>query len=294
MMTERLQSWLRGPRIRHRSSEAWIRWRLLLLAAITIAIMSGCGGTPLPSTGVDATATAGSPTTLPSIPQGTVGAPAPTATLVAPPAIEAGQLQLTCGSPLAFAPRALSGPPGAEEADHPAAEALRQLLKGDSPPSRPGWRVVVLSATHVLFLLPGLPQEGVAYWNAEFENRGGAWMYVRSGQCDLQPFFSGIEPARWDLAPGDALRPNTTTLNVLVTDRGCSSGQSPEGRIVPAAVIYDANSVMVIFGVKPLPGSQTCEPAPAAAVSLELREALGNRELLDGAVFPAEPRGRAP
>jgi hypothetical protein len=291
-MPETPQPRLRGARTCRRPSEARIRRRRLLLAAITFGVLSGCGGTP-PSASIDGSGTAGPPTASPWFPESTASASAPTATLVAPPAIQAGQLQLTCGSPLAFPPAALSGPPGAEQADHPAAEALRQLLQGDSPPSRPGWRVVVLSAKHALFLLPGLAQEGVSYWNAEFENREGSWTYVRSGQCDLQPFFSGIEPARWDLAPGEALQANTTTLRVLVTDRGCSSGQSPEGRIVPAAVIYDANSVMVIFGVKPLPGSQTCEPAPAAAVSLELREALGNRELLDGAVFPAEPRGRA-
>jgi hypothetical protein len=77
-----------------------------------------------------------------------LAASAPAVTLVAPPPIVPGQLQLTCGSPLAFAPGALSAPPGAEQADHPAAEALRQLLRGDVPPSRPGWRVVVLSDTH--------------------------------------------------------------------------------------------------------------------------------------------------
>ena len=218
--------------------------------------------------------------------------PAPKVTLVAPPPIAADQLQLTCGSPLAFAPAALSALPGAEQADHPAAEALRQLLKGDSPPSRPGWRVVVLSDIHALFLLPGLPVEGVDYWSAEFETRGGAWTYVRSGQCELRPVFEGIVAASWDLAPGEKLRADTTTLNVLVTERSCSSGRTPEGRIVPAAVIYEPDSVTLIFGVKPLPGAQTCQGAPPAAVSLELREELGNRELFDGSVFPPEAKGR--
>ena len=131
--------------------------------------------------------------------------PAPAVTLVTPPAIAPGQLQVSCGSPLAFAPAALSALPGAEQADHPAAEALRQLLRGGVPPSRPVWRVVVLSDIHALFLLPGLPVEGVGYWSAEFENRGGAWTYVRSGQCELRPVFEGIEAAGWDLAPGEKL-----------------------------------------------------------------------------------------
>jgi hypothetical protein len=218
--------------------------------------------------------------------------PAAAVTLVASPPIAPGQLQLSCGSPLAFPPGALSAPPGAEQADHPAAETLRQLLRGDVPPSRPGWRVVVLSDAHALFLLPGLPVEGVGYWNAEFENRGDGWSYVRSGQCELQPVFEGIEAASWELAPGENLRADTTTLNLLVSERSCSSGRSPEGRIVPAAVIYEPDSVIVIFGVKPLPGAQTCQSAPPAAVSLELREALGKRQLFDGSVFPADAKGR--
>ena len=82
-------------------------------------------------------------------------------------------------------------------------------------------------------------------------------------------------------------------VRVLVTELACASGRSPEGRIAPPTVIYREDSVTIIFGTRPLAGTQTCQARPPAEVSVDLREPIGNRVLLDGSVFPAEPRGEA-
>ncbi len=201
---------------------------------------------------------------------------------------------LSCGSPLAFGAHALRGPAGVELADHPAAAALRQLVTDGHLPTGNGWRLVVLTDSSALFLLPMPADEEFPYLSAEFESRDGTWTWVRYGQCVMRPVFDGIEPARWELAPGQQLTRDVRTFEVLVTEQACASGQSPEGRIMPAAAIYLETSIIVIFGVRPLPGAQTCQGNPSLMVTLELDEPLGDRALLDGSALPAEPRGGPP
>lgn len=214
--------------------------------------------------------------------------------LAPPPVLEPEDVRLSCGSPLPFGAEALRGPGGAEQADHPAAAALRDLLEESSLPARGGWQVVVLTGRSALFLLPEPRDSEFPYWSAEFETQGEAWTYVRSGQCQLRPIFEGMEAASWVLAPGQQITRDSKIFDVLVTEASCSSGQSPEGRIVPAAAIYQETSITVIFAVRPLPGAQTCQGAPPATVTLQLDEQVGDRRLLDGSVFPAEVRAEAP
>lgn len=213
-----------------------------------------------------------------------------------PPPLDPEGIRLSCGSPLDFDAEALRGPTGVETSNHPAAEALRRLQSEDRTLSgRHGWQVAVLTDSSALFLFrEPTPDAEPSHWSAEFERRDGQWTWVRYGQCDIQPVFEGLETARWELAPGQQLTPDSRTFEVLVTEQGCSSGQGPEGRIVPAAAIYLETSITVIFAVRPLPGAQTCQGAPPASVTLELDEPLGDRQLLDGSVIPAEPRGGPP
>lgn len=210
--------------------------------------------------------------------------------LQSPPVLSLDEVPLTCGSPLAFSVDALGGTPGAERADHPAARNLRQLVADGSLPDGPGWRLVAFSEEGVLFLLPGTPRSGVSFWNAEFGPAEADWQPVRWGQCDIQPAFEGVEAARWELAPNERVGPNTQSFEALVFEQACASGASPEGRIVGPAVIPLEDSLIVILGTRPPPGPQTCEPGPPATVRVQLPEPLGDRQLLDGSSFPAEPR----
>lgn len=260
--------------------------RYVLAMAIVVFAAACAAGTPTPSQ-KPSDGVAGTPSGPPS---DTAPRPVSTSSLVVLPSPpEVGEeLPLSCGSPLTFNAAALLGPGGAESADHPAAAALRDVVADGSLPSRAGWRVVVLNATHALLLLPGLPAEGSAFWNAEFEKRG-SWAYVRSGQCDVRPAFVGVEPARWDLLSPEVLERDTRSFEVLVTELGCASGQSPEGRVV-AAVLYLEASITIFAATRPLAGAQTCDPGPPARIMVELAEPIGNRSLFDGSVIPPELR----
>lgn len=231
-----------------------------------------------------------SPVTIPSSTTMASHTPDPVP-LETPPTLALDDVPLICGGPLTFSVDALEeSRPGAEDADHPAAESLRQLLVDGSLPNRSGWRLVVFNEDGALFLLPGRPEEGVAFWYAELGPAGANWRFVRSGQCDIQPAFVGVEAARWELSPEERVGPDTRSFEVLVFEQGCASGASPDGRIVGPAVVLMEDSVTVILGTRPLPGPQTCEPGPPATVRVELPEPVGDRQLLDGATFPAEPR----
>ncbi len=211
-----------------------------------------------------------------------------------PPPMAEDDLRFTCGSPLVFGAAALSAPGGAESADHPAAEALRRLLQDGLLPMRHGWQLVVLDDTSALFLVRARPNEGFAYSSAELTLEDSIWTYVRSGQCDIQPIFEDVGRAQWELAPGETVSTSSQTFKVLVTELECASGTSPEGRVVPAAMLRYEDTLVVVFGVKPLTGAQTCQPGPPAEVTLDLGEPLGERQLMDGAEFPPELRGGPP
>lgn len=214
--------------------------------------------------------------------------------LVPPSSVREDDLRLSCGSPLSFSAQALSGSPGAERADHPAAAAVRDLIASDQLPDRSGWQLVVLTDSNALFVLPASADAWFSHWSVELDLREGRWEFVRSGQCDIRPVFEGIGPAKWELAPDQSLQPDTQRLDVLVTELGCASGMPPDGRVVPAAAIYRERDIIVIFGVEPLPGAQTCQGAPPARVTLELEEPVGDRVLLDGYSLPPEPRAGPP
>lgn len=82
-----------------------------LMLAITIA---GCGNTLTASP--------------PPSPGATADQSQRPVALSTPPALTEDDQPLTCGGPLTFSAAALLADPGAEMADHPAAEGLRTLL----------------------------------------------------------------------------------------------------------------------------------------------------------------------
>lgn len=255
-----------------------------LLLAITIA---GCGNPPV------------------SHPSASPGASADyssnSVALSTPPALTEGEQPLTCGSELTFPAEALLGEPGAETADDPVAEALRRLLAETGPPpegggpwfaERPGWRLVVWSEESAQFLLPAMPDEGHAFWSVEFHLADSSWEFVRSGQCDVRPWFESLLPARWELPLDERPGPESRTVRVLVLEQICPSGESLPGPIVQAAVTYLEDSVIVVLGNRTPEGPQIgCGPLTPAEFFVELSEPLGDRQLFDGYVFPPEPRG---
>lgn len=118
----------------------------------------------------------------------------------------------------------------------------------------------------------------------------GTWSFRSSGGCEPQRVFhDGLDPATWAL-PGAAPGPEATSVSILVTEMGCASGQSSEGRVAEPIVEYTDDAVLITTRVEPPVGDFfNCMGNPATEVTVELDEPLGDRDVLDGMWFPARP-----
>jgi hypothetical protein len=97
-----------------------------------------------------------------------------------------------------------------------------------------------------------------------------------------------LDPA---LPPPDAAE---TRITALVTERACASGKQMGARLQPPSMDYGADAITIVFSARPLAGGQDCPGNPSTRVVVQLREALGDRQLLDGAFFPpADPSAPA-
>ncbi|HEX6139908.1 MAG TPA: hypothetical protein VF013_05510 [Candidatus Limnocylindria bacterium] len=92
----------------------------------------------------------------------------------------------------------------------------------------------------------------------------------------------GVGTATWALSADEEIGPETQSFTAFVTERDCASGRSSQGRIVGPSIDYEADAVVVTFGVRGLGGVQSCPSNPATRVEVRLREPLGQRALLDG------------
>jgi len=115
----------------------------------------------------------------------------------------------------------------------------------------------------------------------------GTWFLTSAGPCAQRVLgSSGLEAADVTLATEPV--PAARTLELLVRERECASGQDAEGRI-EVVLQETAEQVLLLVGVRPPGGGQTCQGNPATPFTVELAEPLGARELLDASVLPARP-----
>lgn len=207
---------------------------------------------------------------------------APSSTEGSDPAIS----RVTCDD-AAFDLALLDQPGGAENGDDPAAAALREhLASGIETEFLPaaGWIEAVRTDSRVLFIAPS--EGGLARVDMQIE--GGQWRASGWGGCSLRPEIPlGMNIATFRVAPGETLTPETTDVDVLVTELACNSGEDARGRVQEPAVIRSADSVTVIFTVVARPGGHECPSNPATPFRLALPEPLGDRVLLDGSSIPA-------
>lgn len=211
----------------------------------------------------------------------------------------AADLRFSCGDDLAFPAEALFGPMGAELAATEQAAALRMFLAQRGPEfdmlPDAGWRLLVATADDVMFIA-GDPAQGEGLERVLLQRSAEGWEVEGWGGCTPTVVLGGgLGPAEWILDPAaPPPGPETRTFTALVTERACTSGRPPDGRIAPPLVSYGGDSILVVFGVRPLGGNQDCQGSPAGRVVVELREPLGDRRLLDGAFFPPRDPANAP
>ncbi|HET9756461.1 MAG TPA: hypothetical protein VFP66_08175 [Candidatus Limnocylindrales bacterium] len=58
------------------------------------------------------------------------------------------------------------------------------------------------------------------------------------------------------------------------------------GRLLPPSIAYAAESISLVFAARPLDGHVHVSWQPSTRVTVELREPLGDRRLLDAGLFP--------
>jgi hypothetical protein len=187
-----------------------------------------------------------------------------------------------------FDPVVLDGPGGAENGGDPVSTALREFLAGESvevdglPDT--GWTLVGGTPVLAEFLARD-PAGDWAY--VGLEQRPGAWQVAGWGSCRPTAVVEGLSLASWTFPPDAApLRPDSTSFEALVNERACTGGQEMGARLRPPEIVYGPTTITVLFAVTPLPGNHDCPGNPSTRVTVELREPLGDRTLVDGAFFP--------
>jgi hypothetical protein len=214
-----------------------------------------------------------------------------------PPPAAGGETRYSCGGPPGFLPSLLDQPANAELEDHPSAAALRAAIAQvgidiDMLPAQGYWLASRDERT-ASYLARDPRGEEDHFISASFErNDAGGWDLGGWGGCRPEIVLDGLNLASWVLDP-DAPQPDAaaTTFAALVTERTCTGGQPMGGRLQPPTITYGPDTVVVVFAARPLEGDAfDCPGNPPTRVVVELREPLGQRELLDGGFFPpAEP-----
>jgi hypothetical protein len=252
------------------------RLRRLAGCAFTAVLAVGCGSTP--SAGL-------SPGPSPA-----EDTPTPVATID-----ERGLVtgRLSCSEGETFPAAALAGPGGAELSTDPAAAVLRTTLNELPDLPRSGWHLVTSSPERVLFVARGERDE--PWVMVALMNSPSGWTVDAYGGCGLQVELGpGLETAVWWTDPASRLDASTTRFTALVQERSCASGQPPDGRIAAPAIVYGATSVVIVFATLPLSGPQDCPSAPPGKYTVELKEPLGKRQLLDGGLLPPRDATKPP
>jgi hypothetical protein len=88
--------------------------------------------------------------------------------------------------------------------------------------------------------------------------------------------------AWWELAPHERPTAESTELDLIVYERACAGGNSPDSRLREVGIDYTSDSVTITFKVTPLPGEGDCPVAPGAPYTVRLDTPLGDRRLVDG------------
>jgi hypothetical protein len=245
-------------------------WRVTVTFAVALAalVLSGCGNAVLPS--------GGSPSAEASL------APAPSA------AIQANDLRYTCG-PFPFAQGLLTAGPGSDEQlGNPAAIALRtHLARKDVDINLPnaGWHLTGMDGQSAEFLNDMGDGRVMA---VQVSSAGGSWKVEGWGECTPRvALAAGLGAAEWAFDPAQP-KPDASTqvFDALVSELSCSGGRPADGRVVGPRIVESADTVLVVFATRPLPGGQDCPGVDPTRIRVDLGEPLGARKLLDGGRLP--------
>ena len=181
--------------------------------------------------------------------------------------------------------------PSIDSFDHPAIDALRSELAEPSGAPLPEGRWVVISIGTYRAEFAALSPDGsgsIAFANrhhdiVDWKVAGHAWDRPWGAACGPSvPLAPGLGVVDVQLDPRSLPTPDSTTVDLLVTQQGCNSGEAMGDNLLGPQVRETDDAVLVAFAVRISGGMATCPDNPPSRVTVELSEPLGERTVRDG------------
>lgn len=154
-------------------------------------------------------------------------------------------------------------------------EVSRQQLEG--------WRILARDESEIVFgrgAPPALVTVSVQ------RTRGERWS-ARSVNTarQLRVTRDGIRASSFRVDPDAPPAPEATLLRLLVSEQTLAGGKLAHGRFLTPELHVDAERVLLRFYITPLPGWQARTRRWETPVLVQLPEPLGERQVVDGAVY---------
>jgi hypothetical protein len=172
------------------------------------------------------------------------------------------------------------------------AEAIEPFLSSGEGQFWPqdDWMILRETADEILLVY----SDGTELAFMSVSREEGEWVWSGSqtsaDPCPLHYLVpDGLNTVDWRLAPGEPSDATATTLDVVVSERECVSGQAVGDRLLGPQVVMTEDALRMAFAAEPPPGDAfDCPSNPEALVTVELPEPLGERAVIEGLAIGIE------
>ena len=199
------------------------------------------------------------------------------------------------GGGLPFPPAALDGPTGHLDPEDPAVGALmaqierQKTAKGKAPVlGLDGWRMLARNDEEALFGR-GRPPHLITV-AVRRDGRRQSWTTAAvSTARPLRSTRDGVRASGWSPDPTREVGSGDTIVRVLVTEQTWAGGKRADGRLLAPDLHVSADELVLTMYVTPPHGFQVRSPNPETPARVVLPAPIGQRRLIDGALYEALP-----